>query len=170
MSEQVKIVVNLESAGVPDEAFARRLFDEAMELQARGEEDQALLVLRAAREALSASELPAQEVVPLSAEELAQRDTDRAGVDAQLQATRTRARMGLRAKRDRLLAQTDVFALPDSALPDDLPAAVRDAIVNSRPAWRAFRQQLRDYMSTVDDPLAPPPMPEQPAAPAVVLT
>lgn len=108
--------------------------------------------------------------VDLDADEIAQRQTDETEAAAALDLRRGGALAQIRMKRDRLLAQTDVLALPPEAMPTDFPADRLDEISKNQRAWLTFRQQLRDYPATVEDPFDPPPFPEQPAKPAITLT
>lgn len=162
------LVVDLSKEAPPPPEFVARLEHEALNLMKAGEADKAMQVLAESRRL---GELgPLEEHRPMTAEEVAQHEADQAAAADRVQDERKRAMRELRAKRDRWLSQTDVLALPDAAMPVDLPQAVKDAIAANRPAWRAFRQQLRDYMGTVTDPFDPPPFPDQPASPPVILT
>lgn len=111
-------------------------------------------------------------VVELTAEEISAREAEAAEATAARAAAaadaETKAMVELRMKRDRWLAQTDAFFI--DPLPSDFPAEREAEIAANLPAWQAFRQALRDYPATVEDPLEPPPFPAQPAAPVVYLT
>jgi hypothetical protein len=108
----------------------------------------------------------------LTAEELTEIAASQASLQADIAnltaAASARAMVELRMKRDRWLAQTDAFFI--DPLPSDFPPARMAEIVANRAAWLAFRQALRDYPATVEDPLDPPPFPAQPPAPSVYLT
>lgn len=69
-------------------------------------------------------------VVDLTAEEEAARNAHAAEIAPQL----------LRSQRNRLLAETDVYALPDRTLSDEM---------------RAYRQALRDLPANTSDPQNP---------------
>jgi hypothetical protein len=113
-----------------------------------------------------------ERVVELTPEELAQRDADTAEALEARKADRKRALLELRAKRDRLLAQTDVLALPASAWPVDMPQSLKDAIAANLDAWLAWRQALRDLPSTITASTDPRTVefPAPPAAPSLILT
>lgn len=162
------LAVDLSKEAPPPEGFVERIRADALALVEAGEFEKAQSVLAEASrlEALG----PREELRPMNADELAQRDADHQAADVQLQQDRKRAAGALRAKRDRWLAQTDALFLPDAALPTDMPQALKDAIAANRPAWKAFRQALRDYPSTVTDPLSPPDFPQPPASPALILS
>jgi len=66
-------------------------------------------------------------LMDLTAEDLAQREADIASLPSELD----RALIGLRAKRNSLLAETDWVVLPDSPVAD-------------KTAWETYRTQLRD--------------------------
>lgn len=70
-------------------------------------------------------------------------------------------------ERNRWLAQTDPFVLPTASLPADMPADVLAAISDSGSQQEilAWRQQLRDYPSTVTDWARPPALPTPPSIP-----
>lgn len=57
-----------------------------------------------------------------------------------------------RGIRDSLLRQSDFSQLPDSPLTEE-----------QKQAWTEYRQQLRDYPSTIVDPFNPPPFPTKPS-------
>ena len=71
-------------------------------------------------------------------------------------------------ERNRWLAQTDPFVLPEPALPADMPADVLGVLTaGGTPSVRdqitAWRQALRDYPGAVEDWTQPPPLPAPPA-------
>lgn len=162
------LVVDLSLEAPPPEGFTDRLRTDALALVEAGQLEKAQSVLAEASrlEALG----PHEELRPMNADELAQRDADARVTADQLQAQRRQAAGSLRARRDRWLAQTDALMLPDAAFPTDMPQALKDAVSANRPAWRAFRQALRDYPATVTDPLSPPDFPQPPASPALILS
>lgn len=57
-----------------------------------------------------------------------------------------------RILRNNLLSSSDFSQLPDSPLTEE-----------QKQAWAEYRQQLRDYPSTIVDPLNPPPFPTKPS-------
>lgn len=162
------LTVDLSLEAPPPEGFVEKIRADALALVEAGKLEQAQSVLAEASrlEALG----PREELRPMTADELKQRDADAQAADVQLQADRKRAAGTLRAKRDRWLAQTDVLVLPTAALPTDMPQALKDAIAANAPAWKTFRQALRDYPSTVTDPLVPPDFPQPPSSPALILS
>lgn len=162
------IVVDVSNPGPPPAEFSERVRNEALARLAAGDADQAKRLLDTLAE-LEARENPIT-VVPLDAAQLAQKKTDDQAAAAAADAQRQRAIVELRMQRDRWLAQTDALMLPDAALPSDMPQAVKDAVAANRAKWATFRQQLRDYPSTVTDPLNPPAFPTQPQSPALLLT
>ena len=66
-------------------------------------------------------------LMDLTAEDLAQRETDISSRPSEL----NMALIGLRSKRNQLLAETDWVVLPDSPVAD-------------KTAWETYRTQLRD--------------------------
>jgi hypothetical protein len=162
------LTVDLSLEAPPPDGFVDRIRADALALVEAGEFEKAQSVLAEASrlEALG----PREELRPMNADELAQRDADQQSAADQLQLQRKQAAGALRAKRDRWLAQTDALFLPDAALPTDMPQALKDAVSANRPAWKAFRQALRDYPATVTDPLAPPDFPQPPQSPALILS
>lgn len=163
-----RLVIDASGPRRPSDEDLAAMEQDALELLKAGEGDKAVMVMAAVREA---QQIPEKEqVVPLDADDLAQRDVDIADAEDQHARAQEAALAGLRAKRDRWLAQTDVLALPAAAYPVDMPQAVKDQIAANRQAWLDFRQALRQYPSTVTDPLSPPPFPAQPAAPNIILS
>jgi hypothetical protein len=162
------LTVDLSLEAPPPDGFVDRIRADALALVEAGEFEKAQSVLAEASrlEALG----PREELRPMNADELAQRDADQQSAADQLQLQRKQAAGALRANRDRWLAQTDALFLPDAALPTDMPQALKDAVSANRPAWKAFRQALRDYPATVTDPLAPPDFPQPPQSPALILS
>lgn len=162
------LTVDLSLEAPPPDGLVEKIRDDATALIKAGEFEKAQNVLNEADrlEALG----PRETMRAMNADELAQRDEDAQAADVQLQQDRRRAAGSLRAKRDRWLAQTDVLVLPTAALPTDMPQALKDQVAANQKPWLAFRQALRDYPSTVEDPLDPPPFPDPPAAPALILT
>ena len=71
--------------------------------------------------------------------------------DQQMEQARVQALVGLRNTRDQLLYGCDWTQLPDVQLTEEQILS-----------WRTYRQQLRDYMTLVTDPLNPPPFPTPP--------
>lgn len=74
-------------------------------------------------------------------------------------------------QRNRWLAQTDPYVLPDASLPADMPADVLSVLTaegtpSVQDQIKTWRQALRDYPATVTDWTAPPPLP---AAPQITL-
>lgn len=71
----------------------------------------------------------------------------RADVSARMNdmVTTGRANYLLREKRNKLLKETDIYALSDYPFPDEM----------TRVAWRQYRQALRDIMSTATAKLTP---------------
>jgi hypothetical protein len=163
-----RLVLDGSGASRPSDDAIAAIEEDALNLMRAGAGDEAMLVMQAVRDA---REIPEKEqLVELDEDELAQRAVDVAAYEDTVAADRARALQQLRARRDRWLAQTDVFALPPEAYPVDMPQAVKDSLVANRKAWTTFRQALRAYPSTVEDPLDPPPFPEQPAQPSIVLS
>jgi len=74
-----------------------------------------------------------EQIIPLSAEEIAEIEAQKALIPA-LQMEE------IRSKRNRLLAETDYLALADSTLTDEM---------------RAYRQALRDLPANTADPANP---------------
>jgi len=74
-----------------------------------------------------------EQIIPLSAEEIAEIEAQKALIPA-LQMEE------IRSKRNRLLAETDYLALADSTLTDEM---------------RAYRQALRDLPANTADPAHP---------------
>jgi hypothetical protein len=106
----------------------------------------------------------------MNADELAQRDVDQQAAADQLAADRKHAAGSLSAKRDRWLAQTDALLLPDGGAADRHAAGAEGRDRANAPAWKAFRQALRDYPASVTDPLNPPDFPQPPPSPALILS
>lgn len=163
MAAAVKVEVDCAAAGRPDETFARRLFDEAMALQPT-EPEKALQLIQEARDTFVASAVSPATVTKLTADELD--DLARHRAEAAVLALRD-----LRAERCRRLAATDYLLLPDitdfGTKADGKAATLDD--------WHAYRQQLRDWPASVDDPHVPPDWPEPPdparvSPPAPLLT
>jgi len=66
-------------------------------------------------------------------------------------------------ERNRWLAQTDPYMLAPANFPSDMPADVQAAITANLAAIQTWRQQLRDWPSTVTDWTQPPPLPTPPS-------
>jgi hypothetical protein len=115
---------------------------------------------------------PTGEYVALTDAEIAQRSVDDLAARATDAAALTRALGGLVAKCDRYLAQTDWIALPASARPVDMAAALASEVDANINAWIAWRQQVRDLRRAAATGKADisAPFPVQPDVPAVVLS
>lgn len=162
-----KVVVDCSNSGAPDAAFVAQVEGEALELLRNGEADKAAAVMRDVQAALVLSSAAMSTVVPLAADELAQRELDQAAAVVAADAATAASWGALRAQRDAWLLATDWMFLDQ--LPTDTPAATLKAIAANKDAWTAFRQALRDLTNGINDPTDAG-WPTPPDAPAISLS
>lgn len=141
----VSVVIDCSRAILPDAAIVDRIEADALELVRAGELDKAKRVLDSVDEIRRLKETPAETLVELTDEEIAQREADRESANEVALAT-------LRVQRNARLTASDW-----TQTASDAPLSDAD-----RKAWAEYRQALRDWPASIDDPLDPPPWPDQP--------
>lgn len=131
-----KIVVDCSQSPRPAPEVVAELRERVAVLLADGKVDEAQAL---ARKVVARPQPSAGVVVPLTAEEIAQLELDRAEGDVHAVSFR-------RAQRNALLSQSDWTQLPDVIL-DEKQAR----------AWADYRQALRGHDCTADNPFPEPP-------------
>jgi hypothetical protein len=173
----VKVVVDCSQSGAPDkdvaDALAGNLREAALDAIANGDLEKAAAFMQNATDALAASDVTPGQVFELNDEEIAQHEADQAEFAERADAVVQQQFGELLARCDRYLAETDWIMLPAAARPVDMSANLAqtcDANQKAWAAWRAQVKQLRDAAAAGTANLDDPGFPDQPAAPAVVLT
>jgi hypothetical protein len=140
-----RLVIDCSRPAPPDPELVVRVEREAVGLLREGRTEEAENVIqqvKGMRESIALG--PVETLEELTDAEVAQRKLDaEADLDHRL--------ADLRVARDTRLAASDWTQGADAPLDEKATLA-----------WRDYRQELRDYPATVNDPLDPPPWPEPP--------
>jgi hypothetical protein len=169
----VKVVVDCSQGGAPAPELAENFRQAALAAIEDGNLEKATKLMEEAKEVLAASEATPAEIVELDADEIAELEARQAEAQQVAEAHQSHRFGELLAVCDRYLAQTDGIMLPAAARPIDMSANLAQACDDNAKAWTKWRAQiktLRDAAAAGTADLEDPGFPDQPAAPAVVLT
>jgi hypothetical protein len=171
--QATNVVVDCSQGGAPDQEIAASFREAALAAIDAGDIERATKLMAEAKDVLAASQVTPAEAVELTDDEAANITSQQDVAQTRIALEQYRALGELIARCDRYLAQTDWIMLPAAARPTDMSANLAQACDDNSKAWTKWRaavKTIRDAAAAGTADPDDPGFPDQPAAPAVVLT